>query len=117
MARVAMSEMPEISLAEEELEKDVAQCARMIFSTPKGSVPYMRGFGIEPGLVDNRITQDINEIVDESYEQVERYEPRMDLEDVEQEVDAMTGNVDIIISYTLEDEDDDEDDEEGEEDE
>lgn len=116
MARVALRDMPEISLEPETTDQDVQQCLSMIFGTPKGSVPYMRGFGIEPSLVDKRITPDINEVVDESYEQTEKYEPRMSLEDVEQEANAITGEVDIILTYDVNDEDEEEDDEEEEED-
>lgn len=114
MARVALRDMPEISLEPETTDQDVQQCLSMIFETPKGSVPYMRGFGIEPSLVDKRITPDINEVVDESYEQTEKYEPRMSLEDVEQEANAITGEVDIILTYDVNDEDEEEDEEEEE---
>lgn len=112
MERRTLSEMQKISLNPKSTEEDVSQCMGMIFGTPKGTVPYMRGFGIEPDLIDNRITTDINEIVDESYEQVERYEPRSDLEDVEQEADVETGSVDVILKYSIEDEDEEDDEEE-----
>ena len=115
MARVALRDMPEISLEPETTDQDVQQCLSMIFGTPKGSVPYIRGLGIEPSLIDKRITPDINEIVDESYDQTEKYEPRMSLEDVELEADAITGNMDVILTYEVNDEEDEE--EEDEEDE
>ena len=112
MARVALRDMPEISLDPETTDRDVQQCLSMIFGTPKGSVPYMRGLGIEPSLIDKRLTPDINEVVDESYEQTEKYEPRISLEDVEQEADAITGEADIFLTYEVINEDEEDEEEE-----
>jgi phage baseplate assembly protein W len=117
MARIALSELKEINLAPETTEEDVTQSLAMIFGTPKGSVPYMREFGADAAFVDNRMTTDINDIADECFEQTETYEPRMNLQDVEQEADAVHGNVDIVLKYKVESEDGEEEEAEVEDDE
>lgn len=108
MAQIALSEIKEINLAPETVEEDVMQSVAMIFGTPRGSVPYMRGLGVDATLVDNRLTTDINDIVDESFEQTETYEPRMNLQEVSQEASGVNGNVETILKYTIEGEEEEE---------
>ncbi len=58
-------------------------CLMNIVSTVKGECPMARDKGIDSGLIDQPVTQAEGEYVTNVESLVERYEPRVDLDDVE----------------------------------
>lgn len=59
------------------LEEEILQNVNMILSTPKGSVPLDRRFGINTTLQDTPIPLAQARMTGEIIEAVERYEPRV----------------------------------------
>ena len=110
--KTKLSEQPPVNLAPQTTAEDVQQDMSMIFGTVCGTVPFMREFGVDVGFVDMRVTPEINNIVDEAYEQTEKYEPRVTLTDVSLGEANITGETDIYIQYEINDDEDEEDEDE-----
>ncbi len=110
METIAVSDIEEINLAPATEEEDVRQCMGMILKTPQGSVPFMRPFGMSTTYYGRPITGDENDIVDELYEQVEKYESRVEIDGAEFEENGEDGEVEISIPYRLISEEEDDDD-------
>lgn len=102
-------DMREINLLPETEAEDVKQCVAMICGTPKGSVPFMREFGISASYMHGLMEGNENGIAEDVADQIEKYEQRIEAEDVEFDADEETGYMEYAIPYTLlseEDEDD-----------
>lgn len=111
MAVVSETDIDEINLEPEDEEEDVAQCLGMILKSYKNSIPFMRGFGIDSAHYGRPMVGNENDIVDEAYEQIEKFESRAEIEDIEVEEDQFEGSAEITVEYRLanEDEEDEED--------
>lgn len=64
-----------------ELE-EIIQNVRTILTTVQGSVPLDRGFGIDPSLIDTPVTNVEGRLTVEIMEAVEKYEPRVQVQEV-----------------------------------
>ena len=63
--------------------EDVLQCVRLILSTPKGSVPLDRDFGIDWTMID-RPAGGVSQIIKAHIvRQIQKYEPRAKVKKVE----------------------------------
>ena len=63
--------------------EDVLQCVRLILSTPKGSVPLDRDFGVDWSIVDRpagEVSQTLKAYI---ASQIQKYEPRVKIKKVE----------------------------------
>lgn len=72
-------------LKPESLEEEIAQNIAFILSTPKGSVPMMRDLGID--TLDDPTPQARAKLRVEIYRQIERYESRAKVKEIEFEED------------------------------
>lgn len=77
---------------ENELE-EIIQNVRTILTTLKGTVPLDRGFGMDTSLIDTPTSNIEGRLTVEIMEAVERYEPRVQVQAVSFEGDAMDGSV------------------------
>lgn len=101
MATIKLSDQPPVNLAPDTVAEDVQQNMAMIFGTVRGTVPYMREFGVDAGFIDMKMNADINDIVDDAYEQTEKYEQRAQLSNVDLGDMEATGALDVTISYEV----------------
>lgn len=101
MATIKLSDQPPVNLAPETVAEDVQQNMAMIFGTVRGTVPYMREFGVDAGFVDMRMNADINDIADDVYEQAARYEERAQISNVDIGDMDISGTLDATITYEV----------------
>ena len=71
----------------ESLEEELSQNLAFLLSTPKGSVLMMRDFGIDTELLDRATNEAKMKLKVEIYRQVKRYEPRVEIKNIEFEED------------------------------
>lgn len=112
MAVVAMGELKEINLAPQTEMEDVQQCLSMILNTPRGTVPFMRGFGLSTSYLHRPTRGDVNTIAADVADQIEEYEPRVEAEDMIFSEDQQDGLLNCQVPFELADEDEEEDEEE-----
>ncbi len=63
--------------------EDVLQCVKLLLSTPKGSVPLDRDFGVDWSIVD-RPAGEVSQILKAHIaSQIRKYEPRVKVKKVE----------------------------------
>jgi len=62
--------------------EEIAQNIRLILSTPKGSIPLDRNFGINWDLIDKSFPATIQLLKAEVVKAVETYEPRVKVKEV-----------------------------------
>jgi len=82
------------------LEEEVKQNIRFLLSTPKGSVPLNREFGISLELLDNPTPVAKQRLIAEIISAIERWEPRARVTKVwfeEDESGKLVPRVDILI--------------------
>jgi hypothetical protein len=77
-----MADAREITIGAQGLEA-IAQNVRMILTTPKGSVPLDRDFGVSWMVVDRPSPKARAELVAEIFDQVRRYEPRVRVTEID----------------------------------
>ncbi|KIX14986.1 GPW/gp25 family protein [Dethiosulfatarculus sandiegensis] len=108
MAELLVDSSPRpIEFAPGDLVTDVAQNVRMIITTPKGSVPLDRDFGLDFGLIDQPAPRAKALLGAEIVDQVRKYEPRAKVLAVnwqEIEVEAMGGRLTPIVKIEVQDE-------------
>ena len=106
---IRADDIKEINLLPETEAEDVKQCLAMICGTPKGSVPFMREFGISASYLHGLLEGNENDIAEDVADQIEKYEQRIEAEDVEFETNEETGYMEYAIPYALLSEEDEED--------
>lgn len=94
-------DLPNINFAPETEEEDVNQCISMICNTQKGTVPFMRDFGISGQFLHSLAAGCENDIAEEVADQIEEYESRVEAEDVEFEEETETGGLIYTVPYSL----------------
>lgn len=109
MGLLNTDEVIDINLMPETEEEDVSQCIAMICNTPKGSVPFMRDFGISSQFMHSLAAGCENDIAEEVADQIEEYESRAEAEDIEFEDDEETGGLIYTVPYTLKSEEEEDD--------
>lgn len=72
----------ELNLAPKDVYHEIYQNVRCILSTPKGSVPLDRNFGISAQIVDAPIARAKAILSSEIVEAIETYEPRAAVEEI-----------------------------------
>lgn len=107
MDTVKVGDITTINLAPESEAEDVKQCMAMICNTPRGSVPFMRGFGLSGEFMHSMEIGIENDIAEDVADQVEMYEKRIEMEDILFE-NGDTDRMEFSVPYTLvsEEEDD-----------
>lgn len=111
MEEVKASELGEINLAPETEAEDIKQCVAMICNTTRGTVPYMRGFGLSGEFLHGLSVWSKNDIAEDVANQIEEYEERVEAEDLVFGSEDENGNLEYSIPYSIiseEEEDDDE---------
>jgi len=74
--RVSAADLTEIHFEEQDIVSDVLQNIAIILSTPKGSVPLDREFGLSTVFLDKPIPVAKTMLIAEIREAIERWEPR-----------------------------------------
>jgi len=70
---------------------EILRNINIIFTTPKGSVPLDRDFGIDFSILDNNLEKSKALLTIEYIEKTSRYEPRAKVLEVQFENDAIKG--------------------------
>lgn len=79
---------------------DINQCIAVILSTQKGSVPHRLTFGSNIHLyVDYPVKQAVPNIIRETVDAINEWEPRIDVDSVN--VEIVESTINIKISWTL----------------
>lgn len=80
--------------------KEIHQNLRTLYTTPEGSVPLDRKFGINVDLLDGPIPLTQGRAIVEYTEKTKRYEPRAVVKEVNFEVNHRSGNLipKVVIS-------------------
>lgn len=112
MATVTMGELKKINLAPEDENEDVSQCISMILNTTRGTVPFMRDFGLSQGYIHRPVSGDENSIAADIADQIEEYEQRADAGNVIFSKDMESGIITCDVPFTLVSEEEEEEDDE-----
>jgi phage baseplate assembly protein W len=91
-----------ILMPQDELE-EIKQNLRMIITTPKGSVPFDRRFGIDLLALDAPMTGLKASITRDIVEAVAEYEPRVEDVEIGFVPNNETGKVEISMKFKLRD--------------
>ena len=103
--------------AGKEIDNDTINRINLLLSTPKGTMPNDREYGIDISFLDNPINVSESLFVIEASYALEKYEKTITVDSVEFSTDDTTGEVTAIITlvdnidYYGEDEDQDEEEE------
>lgn len=111
MEEVKAGEIREINLAPGTEAEDIRQCVAMICNTTRGTVPFMRGFGLSGEFLHGLSAGNENNIAEDVADQIEEYEERIEAEDLVFGGEDENGNLEYSIPYSIiseEEEDDDE---------
>lgn len=77
--------------------QEVLQNCAIILDSIRGSVPGLRGLGINGQFKDRRLNAIENELVANIYDQFEEYEPRAIIAEVRVETDHITGRMTPVV--------------------
>lgn len=77
--------------------QEVLQNAAIILDSIRGSIPMVRGLGINGRFKDRRMNVIENEIVADIYDQFDKYEPRAIISEVRLEIDHFSGRMVPVI--------------------
>lgn len=76
--------------------EEIIQNVRMILSTPKGTLPLDRNFGLDFSVVDKPVDRAMVYLSVDVFQQLKRYEPRVELVRIlypESETDFINGQL------------------------
>ena len=62
--------------------EDILQNLKVLLTTPIGSVPFDRDFGIDFGIIDNPVPIARGKLIVEYTDKIKRYEPRARIKEV-----------------------------------
>lgn len=79
---LSLTQGEELELGAADAVKSVAQCVKLILSTPKGTVPMYRDFGVDLSFLDLPTPAAEQRARIEIREAVERWEPRVEVKDI-----------------------------------
>lgn len=85
--------LKDIDLDPPNVYQEVLQNIAIILDTVAGSVPMVRGLGADGRFHGRPLNVIENEIVANTYDQIERYEPRAIIAHISVETDHMTGEL------------------------
>ena len=81
--------------------EEIAQNIHLILSTPKGSVPLDRNFGINWDLIDKPFPATIQLLKAEVVKAIETYEPRVKVKEVKVKDATPDGQLSIGVLVTI----------------
>lgn len=81
--------------------EEIIQNIHTILSTPKGSVPMYREFGLDFDIVDKNINAAKSLIVNAIYDTIEKYEPRAKIVNITFKGDARKGKLMPVVEVNL----------------
>lgn len=76
LMKMTVSSLDKINLSPANEAEEIAQNVLMIIATPKGSVPYQRGFGVNGKFIDMPMLAIKAKIAGDIARQIKKYEPR-----------------------------------------
>lgn len=82
---------------------EILQNVSMILSTPKGSVPLDRNFGVDLSMLDMPIEMAQNLFTVQVIEAVQDYEPRATIQSVSYERNHLSGKLKPIVKVVIND--------------
>ena len=99
-AEIYIAGYTDIDFSPQTLTQEVAQNIRSIITTPKGSVPMFREFGLSENLTDSPVNEAAAKIKAEIIMAVRKYEPRAKIKSINFEADN-SGRLGVRITFTL----------------
>lgn len=91
-----------IDFAPDSVLKEINQNLRTILTTPRGSVPLDRDFGIDMSVIDLPIPLYKAKLTADIYDTIPKYEPRVKVVDVTYEHDVLSGRSKPIVKVAIE---------------
>lgn len=91
-----------IDFAPDSVLKEINQNLRTILTTPRGSVPLDRDFGIDMSVIDLPIPLYKAKLTADIYDIIPKYEPRVKVVDVTYEHDVLSGRSKPIVKVAIE---------------
>lgn len=61
---------------------DIYKCLKTLLTTPQGTVPFDRNFGINTELLDEPLNYAKGKIISEYYSKIKKYEPRVKIKEI-----------------------------------
>lgn len=99
--KVMPTDSDALTLGTSETVRSVLQSVTIILSTPKGSVPMYRDFGVNMEYLDLPMPIAEVRMVSEIREAVEKWEPRATVTDVSFERDTLNGKLMPIVEVEI----------------
>lgn len=101
MENLKASEVTEINLAPGTEAEDVRQCIAMICNTTRGTVPFMREFGISGEFMHELFVGNENNIAEDVANQIHKYEERVEAGDLIFDSENEKGFLEYTIPYNI----------------
>lgn len=98
---ISTAPLENIKIMPENTAEEIIQNIHTILSTPKGSVPMDRDFGLDFDIVDRNINVAKSLVVNAIYDAVEKYEPRVEIINITFKGDAMEGKLTPVVEVKL----------------
>lgn len=111
MEEIKASEIKKINLAPSTEAEDIKQCMAMICNTTRGTVPFMREFGISGEFMHELSVGNENNIAEDVANQINKYEERVEAGDLIFDSEDEKGFLKYTIPYNIISEEMEEDDE------
>lgn len=99
-AEILIAGFPHVDFAPGDLLSEVSQNIRSIITTPKGSVPIFREFGLDENIVDMPVNSSLAKIRSEIILAVKKFEPRAKISRINFE-HGNDGRLSVRINFTL----------------
>lgn len=80
--------------------EDILRCLNMLYSTPEGSQPLDRNFGLNWGFIDQPLPVAQQEYAFEVIKKTREYEPRVKVQEVKYEFDKAEGKMHPVVRLT-----------------
>lgn len=91
--KISATESTELELGAADTVKSVMQAIKIILTTPKGTVPMYRDFGVNMDFLDKPIPAAEQRARMEIKEAIEEWEPRATVKDITFERDGVSGRL------------------------
>lgn len=101
MKEIKASEIKEINLAPKTEAEDIKQCMAMICNTTRGTVPFMREFGISGEFMHELSAGNENNIAEDVANQIDKYEERVEAGDLIFDSENEKGFLEYKIPYNI----------------
>lgn len=98
---ISTEPLQNVKIMPENTVEEIIQNIHTILSTPKGSVPMYRDFGLDFDVVDKNINAVKSLIVNAIYDAIEKYEPRASIVNITFDGDAMRGKIVPVVEVNI----------------